>query len=471
MKIALFAEGSYPYVSGGVSSWINQLVNRMKEHEFIIISIMPSRDEPHEYKYDIPDNITDIKTLYLNDYLNSDPGAKPHEPRFSKAEALQVEKFFKFEQDIYWEEALTALSDPHKLGDYVGFFKSRYFWDMISKYYKEHYNKEEFNLFFWTLRSMFIPLINLMQNDIPEADLYHSVSTGYAGILSLMTKFKYKKPLILTEHGVYSREREEEIIQAKWVTGIYKRFWIDLFYFLSMAVYKHADQTISLFERNREIQLELGSQTDRTFVISNGVDIKRFTIDKEPHEKFILGAILRVVPIKDVKTLIRSFRLIKNVIEDSVLYMIGPFDEDKEYYEECVKMVANMKLENDVIFTGRVDVKEYMKIIDVMVLSSISEGQPLVILEGLASGIPFVSTDVGACKELLEGKENETMGHAGIIVPPVSPYAIFDAVITLYQDESLRKQMGINGRQRIQEYYSEDQFIANYKEIYQKFGR
>lgn len=467
MEICILAEGSYPYVQGGVSSWLNQLIGEMKDYKFKVISIMPSREEKLECKYEIPPNVSEIKTLYLNDFFYLDPYKKAREPKLNKEERLEIEKFFRFDKMVDWEMVLKAISDKNKVGDCSEFFKSRFFWEVILRLYKDYYFKEEFNLFFWTVRSMFIPLFNLLQNDIPEADIYHSVSAGYAGIVGLLGKFRYKKPLILTEHGIYAREREEEIIKAKWVTGIYKKFWIEFFYYLSIGVYKKADRVISLFERNRRIQLELGSEEEKTLVIPNGVDLKRFTVEHEESQTFNVGAILRIVPIKDVKTLIRAFKLVKEDVKNSKLYLIGPYDEDKEYYEECIKLVKNLRLENDVVFTGRVDVKKYIKKLDVLVLTSISEGQPLVVLEGMASGVPIVATDVGACKELLEGRESDDIGPAGIITLPVSPNETYKAILKLYKDERLRKQMGINGRRRVEKYYTKELFIENYRKLYE----
>ena len=254
--------------------------------------------------------------------------------------------------------------------------------------------------------------MNIIQMEIPEAEVYHAVSTGYAGLLGITAKMRYNRPLILTEHGIYAREREEEILQAGWVTGIYKRFWIDLFYFISTGVYLNSSLNISLFEKNREIQLELGAKREKTVVIPNGVNPEKYNISKTEHDGYIITAILRVVPIKDVKTLIRAFRLIKNQIAESVLYIVGPYDEDREYYTECVKMTADMKLGDAVFFTGRKDINEYLAVTDIMILSSISEGQPLVILEAMASETAVVATDVGACRELLEGNEGDNRGSA-----------------------------------------------------------
>lgn len=89
---------------------------------------------------------------------------------------------------------------------------------------------------------------------------------------------------------------------------------------------------------------------------------------------------------------------------DAKLWIIGPTDEDEEYFEECKDLVENLDMEKYITFTGRVDVREYYSFLDLLLLTSISEGQPLSILEGLSSGIPFIATDVGNCCEILQGK-------------------------------------------------------------------
>lgn len=470
MKICLIMEGSYPYVPGGVSTWAHDLISGMPEHQFVILSIMPSSEDSKEYHYDLPTNVVEIRTVHLEDYLQVPPDTRPREPRFDSRERQAVRQFLRFDRHVDFETVLKAIGDRERAGTISQFFKSRFFWQSLVDQYETHYSREEFNPFFWTLRSMYMPLVHLMQHPSLEADVYHAVSTGYAGLLAMVGKFTYRKPMVLTEHGIYAREREEEILQAKWVTGVYKRFWIDLFYFLSVGAYRHADLVLSLFERNRQIQLELGADQEKTWVVSNGVDFERFDRLLEEHEGFHVGAVLRVVPIKDVKTLLKAFRLLKNMVPDARLSVVGPYDEDPEYFRECRNMVERLGLSEAVVFTGRQDVVKMMPTMDVMVLSSLSEGQPLVMLEGFAMRIPFVVTDVGACRELIEGKD-DGIGHAGRVVTPVSPYELFEALLELHQDPALRRQMGHNGRRRVEKDYTHTQWLAQYRGIYQLMER
>ncbi|MFR4625800.1 MAG: glycosyltransferase [Dorea formicigenerans] len=88
--------------------------------------------------------------------------------------------------------------------------------------------------------------------------------------------------------------------------------------------------------------------------------------------------------------------------------------DDEEYAQECYTLVKQLKLEN-VIFTGRVDIVKYMEKLDFTILTSISEGQPLSVLESLAARRPCVTTDVGCCRELLEGKEGDFLDRQGTV--------------------------------------------------------
>ncbi|BEP28285.1 GT4 family glycosyltransferase PelF [Helicovermis profundi] len=470
MKIAIIAEGSYPYISGGVSSWANQLINAVSEHEFIIVSIMASRKENLEYKYKLPKNVSKVITFYLDDYLDQNPNQLNHKVKANDKEKEELIKFLTFDSECDVNSIIKLMINKKKFGTTIQFLQSEFFWEMILEIYNKSYSDNGLNEFFWSLRSMYLNMINVIQSQVPQADLYHSVSTGYSGLISLIGKIKYNSPFILTEHGIYPREREEELLKAKWVKGIYKKMWIDFFYFISKSAYKNADVIISLFNRSRDIQLELGSKEEKTLVIPNGVKNGFYDIEPKEHKGHIIGAIVRIVPIKDIKTLIRSFKIVKNSLEDVKLMIIGPSSEDEDYYEECLDLVKRLDLGDSIEFTGRVNIKDYLPIIDVLVLTSLSEGQPLVMLEGMAASIPFVSTDVGSCKELTSGTSEDNLGRSGIVTKPVSPLETANAIIKILSSKDEARRMGLVGRKRVKKYYTHDMFIEKYKQIYKKFG-
>ncbi|MGB6129187.1 MAG: GT4 family glycosyltransferase PelF [Psychrilyobacter sp.] len=462
--ICIIAEGSYPYVVGGVSSWINQLINGHPEKDFKILSILPSEKEEMKVKYKLPRNLLEVRTIYLADVYEHKIDKKIF-MKYDEIETDIISRFINMELSSDTKKALELLSDKERSRAF-NFTISYFFWEKICHKYRDEYPEKEFNNFYWSYKSVFMFLMNILQNKIPEADLYHSVSTGYAGVAGVLAKIKYNKPCYLTEHGVYAREREEDIIKSHWVRDDFKKIWIDYFYFLSKIAYKYSDKIISLFKYNSDLQMSLGAPKDKTFVVSNGVDVDRFSIIKrEKTEKFIIGSILRIVPIKDVKMMIKAFKIVTNTIKNTELYLIGPYEEDPNYYEECKELIDDLNLNSNVIFTGKVNVMDYLGRLDIFLLSSISEGQPLSILEAMSSKIPVIATDVGDCRGMLNS--HTEIGHAGIIVPPTSYTVMAAEIIALYNNESRLKLLGDRGYEIVNKYYRSDKFLGIYTKLYE----
>ena len=473
MTICIIAEGSYPYIAGGVSSWINQIIKAFSSINFTVVSIMPSEKETVEYKYEIPKNVSKIRTIYLNDYTKIRHKNIVRQFRFSKEEEFALNKLLRSSPDVDWGHIIHIVNDMKNTGSCIDFLQSKFFFNEIINLYNERYNDEVFNTFFWTIRNIFFPLIYLIQQKSEDADIFLSASTGYAGILATSFATRNNKGFVLAEHGIYGREREEELLKAKWVTGIYKKLWIDHFYSISSAAYKRADVVTSLFQANKDIQIKLGVDKRKARITPNGIDYEKLTIEKEPHEGILIGSILRIVPIKDVMTMIRAFRIVKDTVDNVTFYLLGPTEEDPVYAQQCLNLVSLLDLKDSIVFTGRVNVKEYLGKLDMLILTSISEGQPLVILEGWAAKIPSISTDVGSCRELLEPDQFE--GPCGLVTKIASPSDTAKAILQLIVNPALRKEMGENGYRRGKRFYNEKVLVAKYRNIfdcvYKKYNR
>lgn len=393
MRICLVLEGSYPYVHGGVSTWMHQYITEMKEHEFIIWVIGANEEQKGKFVYEFPENVVEVHEVFL-DSLDG------FETTDTSLEELTGEEYEALKQLVFcanpdWSLIFDMLQDGKIQRD--NFLASEEFFSMIQELCEEKYASQPMSDVFHTIRSMLFPLLNLLSSSIPSADAYHAISTGYGGILATLASTRTRKPLLLTEHGIYTREREEEIIRADWILPSMRKQWIDFFYMLSDAIYSKADCITSLFSKARETQIALGCDAKKCRVISNGIDYESFSnIPFEKDDWINIGAAVRMAPIKDIKTMIYAFYEVSSQMPNVRLYIMGGVD-DKAYAEECYALARKLKLEN-LIFTGRVDVKEYLKKMDFMILTSISEGQPLSILESMAAGKPCVTTDVGCCK-------------------------------------------------------------------------
>ncbi|HIU16124.1 MAG TPA: GT4 family glycosyltransferase PelF, partial [Candidatus Ventricola intestinavium] len=182
-----------------------------------------------------------------------------------------------------------------------------------------------------------------------------------------------------------------------------------------------------------------------------------------------IGAVVRIVPIKDIKTMLYAFSNVTAERRDVRLHILGPTDENEEYFAECMQLKEDMGLEN-VVFTGRVDTAEYMRGMDFTLLTSISEGQPLAVLEAMAAGRPAVTTDVGCCRELIEGV-NDGFGAAGICVPAMHQTALAEAILTLCEDAEKRRRMGENGRRRVSRLFRHTDMVKRYELLFERAGR
>ncbi len=469
MHICIIAEGSYPYVTGGVSSWIHSLIANMPEHEFTVYTIGAQERMRKQFKYKLPPNVRSVKETFLDAYLREE-GEWGHRFRLTAEQRASFRSLLGGGKEVNWT-GMFQLLRTEKFKAAADFLMSKDYFDILVELCRNKYEQVPFTEMFWTVRSMVLPLFISLRHDIPHADLYHSASTGYAGVIGSLAKQLHGKPFIVTEHGIYSREREEEIIKAGWVKGYFKDLWIEYFYRLSECAYEAADEVISLFNRNREIEIELGCDPAKIRIIPNGVNLAAYEAIAQapasPDGIVRLGAIVRVVPIKDIKTMIHSFALVKREVPNAKLYIMGPSQEDEEYLDECLKLVEALQV-SDVFFTGEVQVADYMPKLDIILLSSISEGMPLAVLEAMACAKPCVTTDVGSCRELLEGTDDE-IGHSGYVVPVMHYDQMAAAVVRLCKNEKLRKEMGRNGLMRARKLYTREMFIGRYRDTYARY--
>ncbi len=468
MKICMVAEGCYPYVVGGVSGWIHSMIKAFPQHEFIILAIISDRKQSGKFQYEMPDNVSAVYEAYLNDVDWSKGKHKKIKLDKKQYRALQS-VILGYKTD--WDTLFAMCQKKEFSIDAL--LMGEDFFHVVEECYEAKYSQIVFSDFLWTMRSIYLPLFLILHTKIPRADVYHCVATGYAGVLGGMAGYLYHCGLLVSEHGIYTREREEEILKASWVSGIYKDIWIEQFKKMSRLAYDRADAVTALYGHARKLQTELGCDISITHVTPNGIDVDSFANipGKQPEDEgFInIGAVLRVTPIKDVKTMIRAFAFAAEHVPNLKLWIMGPRDEDKEYAEECYELVEVLGLEN-VIFTGRIQVKEYLGRMDFTILTSISEGQPLTILESFAAHKPVIATDVGNCRELIYGEEGDTFGTAGILTHIMNTEELSGAMIKLALSPQLRQEMGEIGFKRVNTYYRIEQmrekFDSLYKEVY-----
>ncbi|MGJ3254900.1 MAG: GT4 family glycosyltransferase PelF [Alcanivorax sp.] len=489
--ICLLLEGTFPYVSGGVSSWVNQIIRGFPEYTFACCFIGSRPEDYGEMKYTLPDNVVHLEVHYLHDFQR---GAQKKPQQGDRDAFHRLRRFHELMRSgKHSKERATLLGETlDGLGEGCcysedAFLHSRASWDFISDAYRQYSRDPSFVDYFWTVRIMHAPLwvLNDIASNLIPARMYHTISTGYAGFLGAMLKRRTGKPLLLSEHGIYTKERKIDLFQSEWISdnrglveknnaemAYFREKWVNFFTELGRECYQSSNRIVALYERNRQRQVEDGAPTERTLNIPNGIDLPRMEKvraargEEIPQTACLIG---RVVPIKDVKTFLRAMRTLVNEIPDAKGWIAGPEDEDKEYAAECRSLVSSLGLEKNVEFLGFQKIDELLPKVGVVVLSSISEALPLVLLEGFAAGVPAVSTDVGSCRQLIEGldEDDRAFGQAGSVVGIADPEALGKAVAKLLSDPPAWHEAQQAGIRRVETLYTQQQMFGSYRELYQ----
>ncbi|QOP44915.1 GT4 family glycosyltransferase PelF [Sulfurimonas paralvinellae] len=513
VDIMLFSEGTYPYIKGGVSSWILQLMKGLPEFTFGVCFIGATpyiNGKKMEVCYEFPPNLKHLEVHYLFDNQDETPtpsNIKGNAQGFSAIRKLHTSFTTKRGQmpkmlqniDFYLQDVT-----------FEDFLYSQESWDFINELAMKNAPDIPFIDYFWTVRNIHRPIWILAKivKNLPKSKIYHSPSTGYAGFLGTLSSYTTQRPFILTEHGIYTRERKIDMLSADWIEykkptllqqpeeyNYIKKMWVEFFDKIGLFCYHRANHIFSLYRGAQKIQIALGAPEERCEIIPNGVDVdglmQTIKLRQDPPRP-IVTLIGRVVPIKDIKTFIRAIKIASQHIPDIEGWIVGAVDEDAEYVLECQQMAISLdlkfnlqtftnnkatksleELEKDpdkIKFFGHQNIKEILPKSALQTLTSISEGMPLVILEGFAAGVPCVATDVGSCRDLIEGGLNEDdkhIGLAGALTSIANPEALAQEYVKFLNfHNGMWEQAQKNALTRVQKYYKEEMFLNDYRAIY-----
>ena len=482
--ICLLLEGTYPHTPGGVSSWVHDLVTGMGDLTFHVVSILAGASIP-EPRYKPPANVIAQTPLFVRTLK---PGER-HARLIGRVFGMMEEALHRIQEGSGGLEDVMAVSSALKplrgsIGE-TALLNSRDAWELLHRMYARSHAECSFLDYFWTWRCLQEGLFSMMLADLPAARCYHTVCTGYAGLLAARASAETGRPVLLTEHGIYTNERRVEIAMADWLNerapatlapGLQHRtlgdVWTRSFESYSRACYAACDPVITLYGGNQAFQIADGASPARLRVIPNGVDADRFSAcrrDGGPHPPTI-ALIGRVVPIKDVMTFIRACSILAKEIDGLRAWVLGPEGEDPLYVKDCKDLAAHLGLGSILEFKGQVRLEDHLAGVDVVVLTSISEAQPLVILEAGAAGIPSVATDVGSCRELILGRpgENPAFGPGGVITPLANPAATAQALARLLKHPAQRAEFGGAMRRRVHHFYNKREILSIYHDLYRR---
>jgi glycosyltransferase involved in cell wall biosynthesis len=211
-----------------------------------------------------------------------------------------------------------------------------------------------------------------------------------------------------------------------------------------------------------------GIPSHRVEVIYNGIDMAAFSAGgdrKALRRELGLGAddlvllqVARLDPYKDHATALRTVEIVARVRPEARLVLIGEGSE-----EAMIRgMVRERGLEPNVRLLGlRTGVARLLPVADLFLLTSITEGIPVTLIEAMASSLPVVGTRVGGMSEVVEE------GRTGFLAPSGDESSLAESILRLSADTDLRLQMGRLGAERARCFFSEQQMHAGYQQCYE----
>ena len=474
MRILMLTEGTYPYFKGGVSTWTHDLIGSLKDFSFIVAAILPTPF--YTPRYNMPPNVLGLLSIPLWGMemvkeFSHEPLREAIQRRLKTKESEIRDDFAPHLRNFLralkgggtspkvMAEALYGMHLYLREHDYKKTFKSRHVWRVFWEELAEDplYGHVDISSLIETSR-VIQHLLRILAYKFPEVDLCHSSAAAFCGIPAVLLKMEYDVPYLLTEHGVYFRERALDAVRGA-SNIVEKILWMNLFRAIVRLNYHYADKILPVCHFNVDWEKELGVPADKIEVIYNGVDLNRFKPMNMPQDDVKRIVVMaRIDKLKDILNIIDAMETVSEKHGDAVCEIYGPVD-DEIYYEQCLNRIEELGLENHVRFMGPTQTPEveYNRA-TVVAQPSLSEGFPFSVIEAMACGKPIVATDVGGVREAL--------GEYGIIVPPRSPRLLANGIIKLLEDEKLREKLGKGARLRAVKLFSHKRFVHEYYRVY-----
>lgn len=540
-RVMLTTEGTYPFNGGGVSTWCHILVEGMPENDWILYAVTADPYGTDRYNALELEQVKDVLMTPLwgaeetAEYMER--GSFSHaylrkrrttrrvvEQRFVPLFRSFLEAFESDSPDLRpYGTTIHQIYRYFQRYDYKITLRSEPVWNAYRDFYLSRFaarpdlpeaaHPSLFDL--TTTLRWFYNFMMPIARFVPEVDLVHATIASSAALAGVIARYEYGTPFLVTDHGVYVRERYIAVSASEF-SFFCKSFLINLGKFFSKISYCFADVISPCAHFNARWELPFGCALDRpepvetgawtdagivptlesfshiqpTFdalvdhgditsydettqfpwirTIYNGVDTDKFVPGEkpEPLRPYKTGvALARIFPLKDILTMIRACDIVRREIPETRFIIYGSLKADPPYVEKCNQLIKELGVEEHFTLAG-FHSKPHQAVWegDINLLSSISEGFPFTVLESMSCGVPNVATDVGGVKEAVGIGDDAT----GIVVPPMNPEAFAEGCIKLFKDDRLRLELGRRARERVLRLFTVEKSVDQYREVYRR---
>ncbi|MHA7190185.1 GT4 family glycosyltransferase PelF [Arthrobacter sp. MDT2-16] len=509
VDVAIVMESTYPYLKGGVSAVVHDIVTHNPDLTYGIIHITWDSASPQEDLYGMPANVAWVRPVYLSlqehrhDFMavsSRDLGMTPVERSalahrvFDALYALSE----RGEVEPLWQLIDEGLNERTRTFPLWALLGSKEFMEALS----ERMPQLDLSLAdsFWTLRNFFSLAFAVLGETMPRARVYHAHTTGYASLLGAAAARDHGTSFLLTEHNLYVRDTVNTLLDRNMALSItsedYRTFdvtpeqraWMAWWTEMGHFCYPSATLITYLYPSAITEAARLGTDIDKSVVVPNAMVIEEFDdkyrarraaqellAQRGDDHVWKLVYIARVVPIKGLLDLLSSMDILRrHGFPNLHLDVLGPTEHVPEYYEACLAKIESLGLHDHVTVHGTVNVRDMLDQFDLLVLPSYNEGQPIVVLEAMAAGIPTVGTDVGGMRQLigdeLHARDGRTVGPCGELVIAGDVEEMAENIRAVIGNAELYRTYAANARTRVQEFFQMHEIMSSYNEIYRTVG-
>ncbi|MEK7607512.1 MAG: glycosyltransferase family 4 protein [Patescibacteria group bacterium] len=307
--------------------------------------------------------------------------------------------------------------------------------------------------------SSFCKLISLFKKEKP--DIVHVNSSKVGGLGALAARITKVPRIIFTCHGwAFNEDR-----------NFFSLYFIR---FLSWLTVMLSHTTITVSERDFHDGSRMLWVKNKIILVHNGIKVPEFKEKDESRSflsdlaknkgvdvgenDFLIGAIGELHKNKAYEYTLEAISLLKQKDIPAKLVVMGEGEERKE----LENMIDKLSLKKDVALLGFIgDAPQYLKAFDALILSSIKEGLPYVVIEAGFAGLPVVATNVGGVKEIIDDMKS------GILVQTKKPADIASALELIYSNCEKALLFGQNLRQKVEREFSLEKMIEKTMGVYE----
>ena len=359
----LVTEGGYPFVGGGVSVWCDQVVSSMPERDFHLVALTGSSTTTSAFE--LPSHVVGLTTVPI--WAPTAYGRPPR--RRVKARFL----------DIYSRLLAGTLSPGATADDFALALRALYEYAQTENLGAALRTEDAVRALVDAWESwppggddpvplgpvepsladaalvtlLFENMLRPLSIAPVEGDVVHCTSNGLVGLVALGARWSRATPIVVSEHGLYLRERYLAHRDKTYGWGV-KSALLMMTRAITGLVYAESEVVVPGNIYNRRWQLQAGADPDSIVTVYNGVDPDDFPVSAAEPDQPTLVFVGRIDPIKDVETLIRAFALIVAELPATRLKLFGVASPRREdYVERCRALVHGLGLDDCVTFEGR----------------------------------------------------------------------------------------------------------------------